>query len=195
MSWYNSLNSVHRSLEQEEKRRLPRPSQIRSALRSWFLNVWNIDRMANRKLGFYNTIKHEFVEEDYIRLDLNNNVFKRIAEIRTSSHKFCVETGRHGMNRLKLANKACKHCSTNDQETLDLLMELPYPDPIIEDETHVLNTCPLYEDLRQKLLPQTRSLLHTEISQIFKHSWTIRDLGKFLVKVNERRFPETVPKN
>jgi hypothetical protein len=137
---------------------------------SWFLNVWNIERIANRKLGFYNTIKREFVEEDYPRPDLNNNVFKRIAQIRTISYKFCVETGRHGMNRLKLANRAYKHCTTNYQETLDLLMELPYPDPIIEDETHILNTCPLYEDLRQKLPPQTRSLLHTEISQIFKHA-------------------------
>ena len=82
MSWYNSPNSVQRSLEQEERRRLPRPSQIRSA----FLDVCNADRMANRKLWFYNTIKHEFVEEDYIRLDLNNNVLKRIAQIRTSSH-------------------------------------------------------------------------------------------------------------
>jgi hypothetical protein len=84
MSWYKSLNSVQRSLEQEERRRLRRPSQIRSALRNGSLNVWNIDRMANSKLGFYNTIKHEFVEEDYIRLDLNNNAFKRIAQIRTS---------------------------------------------------------------------------------------------------------------
>jgi hypothetical protein len=103
--------------------------------------------MANTKLiGIYNTIKHEFVEEDYIKLNLNKNVLKRIAQIRTSSQKFCFETGRHGMNRQKLANKACKHCiSTNDQETLDLLMELPYPDPMIEDEIHLYY--PLYEIL------------------------------------------------
>jgi hypothetical protein len=80
-------------------------------------------------------------------------------------------------------------------DLFDQIKILPYPDPIIEDEIHVLDICPLYADLRQKLLPQTRSIHHTEINQIFKHSWTIRDLGKFLVKVNERRFPKTVPKN
>ena len=159
MSWYSCLDAVQWSLEQETMRRLPRPSQIRTAMKNWFLDVWNTDRVANRKLGFYNTIKLEFAEEDYLRLDLRNDAFKRIAQIRTSSHKFVVETGRHGTNQEKLGNRACKPYTTEDREVFDLLMELPCPDPIIEDETHILQTCPHYEDLREKLQPQTRSLL------------------------------------
>ena len=73
-------------------------------------------------------------------------------------------------------------------------MELPCPDPIIEDEIHILGACPLYEDLRQKLSPQTRNLIHSEIGHIFKYAWTIRDLGDFLIKVHERRFPKSVLK-
>ena len=162
-------------------------------MRNWFVGVWNADRIINRKLRFYNTIKLEFAEEDYLRLDLKNDDFKRIAQIRTSSHKFCVETGRHGIKRLKLVNRVCKHCTTENQEVFDLLMELPYPDPIIEDETHILQTCPLYEDLRQRLLPHTSNLIHSDIAQIFRHARTIRDIGKFLTKVNDRRFPKILP--
>ena len=193
MSWYSHLDAVQRRLEQEASRRLPRPSQIRSAMRNWFVGVWNADRITNRKLRFYNTIKLEFAEEDYLRLDLKNDDFKRIAQIRTSSHKFCVETGRHGIKRLKLVNRVCKHCTTENQEVFDLLMELPYPDPIIEDETHILQTCPLYEDLRQRLLPHTSNLIHSDIAQIFRHARTIRDIGRFLTKVNDRRFPKILP--
>ena len=158
-------------------------------MKNWFLDIWNSDRYSNNKLKFYNTIKFEFGEEQYLGLDLKNTESKRIAQIRTSSHKFSVETGRHGMKRLKLQNRVCKNCTTKDQEVLELLLVLPFPEPIIEDETHVLKECPLYEDLRRKLLPQTSSLLQSEIGQIFKNSATIRDLGRFLAKVNNRRFP------
>ena len=74
-------------------------------------------------------------------------------------------------------------------------MELPCQDPIIEDEIHILGICPFYEDLRQKLLPQTSSLLYSDIGQIFRHAWTIRDIGGLLTKVNERRFPKILPSN
>jgi hypothetical protein len=73
MSWYSRLDAVQKNLEQEASRRLPRPSQIRSAMKNWFMGVWNADRIANRKLGFYNTVKLEFAEEDYLRLDLKND--------------------------------------------------------------------------------------------------------------------------
>jgi hypothetical protein len=85
------------------------------------------------------------------------------------------------------------HCSTQDVETLDLLLELPFPDPIIEDEDHVLRTCPLYEDLRNKLIPKTKIYLFSDTGQIFSDSTTIRDIGRFLTKAYDRRFPRTTP--
>ena len=48
MSWYSCLDAVQRSLEQVTMRRLPRPSQIRTAMKNCMLGVWNTDRVANR---------------------------------------------------------------------------------------------------------------------------------------------------
>ena len=194
LTWYKSLDNVQQALESEEKRTLTRPSQIREAMRRWFLKIWNIDRHSNKKLIFYNTIKHEFRAEKYLNLDLDACSSKRIGQLRTSSHRYNIETGRHGTNRAKLLNRVCMHCSTQDVETLDLLLELPFPDPIIEDEDHVLRTCPLYEDLRNKLQPKTKTYLSSDVGQIFSDSTTIRDIGRFLTKAYDRRFPRTTQK-
>ncbi|KAL5253152.1 hypothetical protein ACHWQZ_G013062 [Mnemiopsis leidyi] len=44
---------------------------------------------------------------------------------------------------LFFADRVCKHCCTEDEASLELLLELPLSEPIIEDEKHVLLTCPL----------------------------------------------------
>ena len=178
-----------------ERRPLNRPSQIRGAMMRWFQSVWQLDRNSNKKLGFYNSIKHEFAEEMYLKLDLSAASSKRICQLRTSSHSYNIETGRHGVNRAKLVNRVCRHCSTEDEETLDLLLELPFPDPVIEDELHVLRTCPLYADLRDKLLPKTKTYLYSDVGLLFKESTTIRDIGRFLTKACERRFPKKLNSN
>ena len=74
-----------------------------------------------------------------------------MAQLRTSSHQYNTATGRHGQNRESVVNRIYTTCSENDDDTVTLLAELPFLDPIVEDETHVIQTCPLYEDLRKKL--------------------------------------------
>ena len=120
-------------------------------------------------------------------MGLDNSVSKRIAQLKTSSHNLNVESGRYGANRLSQINRVCKHCCTEDEATLELLLELPLSDPIIEDEEHVLLTCPLYADLRHHLLPATRELLDRDIVEIFENSVTIRDIGNYASKMFERR--------
>ena len=187
LTWYRVLTDVKNRLETGETRPLNWSSQIRSAMKRWFEKTWNTERLSNRKLQFYNTIKHEFKEELYLRLGLDNSVSKRIAQLRSSSHTLNVEAGRYGANRLSQINRVCKHCCTEDEATLELLLELPLSDPIIEDEKHVLLTCPLYADLRHQLLPTTRELLERDIVAIFDNSVTIRDIGNFASKMFERR--------
>ena len=187
LNWYNSITSVKNRLEVEESKPLIWPNQIRTGLKNWFKRTWNIERSSNKKLKFYNSIKPEFKEELYLRLDLNSTVSKRIAQLRSSSHNLNIETGRYGANRLKLANRACKHCCTDDEGTLDLLLELPFPTPIIEDEEHVLRDCPLYDDLRVQLCPFTQNLLGEDITLIFENSIAIRDFGSYVRKIFDRR--------
>ena len=103
-------------------------------------------------------------EELYLRLGLDNGISKNIAQLRSSSHKLNVETGRYGANRLNPTNRVCKHCCTEDEATMELLLELPLSEPIMEDEKHVLITWPLYDDLGNKY----NFLLKKDIVYIFK---------------------------
>ena len=131
------------------------PSQIRSGLKVWFKEVWNRTRVLNRKLGFYNKVKESFGPELYFSLKLGYFENKRVAQLRTSSHQYNIETGRHGQNKESVVNRICTTCSKNDDDTVTLLAEFPFFDPFVEDETHVIQTCPLYEDLRKKLKAPT----------------------------------------
>ena len=187
LNWYNSITAVKNRLEVEESKPLIWPNQIRTGMKNWFKRIWNTERSSNNKLKFYNSIKPDFKEELYLRLDLNSTVSKRIAQLRSSSHNLNIETGRYGANRLKLINRACKHCCTDDEGTLDLLLELPFPTPIIEDEEHVLSDCPLYDDLKDQLCPFTRNLLGEDIALIFENSIAIRDFGSYVRKIFDRR--------
>ena len=119
LNWYNSITAVKNRLEVEESKPLIWPNQIRAGLKNWFKRIWNTERSSNNKLKFYNSIKPDFKEELYLRLDLNSTASKRIAQLRSSSHNLNIETGRYGANRLKLINRVCKHCCTDDEGTLD----------------------------------------------------------------------------
>ena len=93
LSWFKNLEEAKNYLESAEHRTLRRPSQIRSAMKRWFLNIWQEDRATNRKLTFYNSIKHEFEVESYLNLDLKGSDIKRIAQLRTISTNLTSKLG------------------------------------------------------------------------------------------------------
>ena len=185
------METVRHTLEDKGLNKFARPSKIRAAMKTWFQEVWNLDRSQNRKLEFYNRIKHDFCEEKYLNLNLKPSISKAISQLRSSSHKLNVETGRYGLKRLSRINRVCKFCSAEDTESLELILELPFADPIIEDEQHVLLQCPQYEDLRGNLSSRSQEYLLTDIENIFNDLWSIRDVGRFIEKIFEKRFPIT----
>ena len=83
------------------------------------------------------------------------------------------------MNRLYPIKRVYMHCSSDNEESPELL-EPPFAEPIIEDELQFLNDCPHYEDLRLKLTPPTKEYLSPDIKMIFSDSIMIHDFGKFL---------------
>ena len=135
-------------------------------MNTWFQEVWNLDRSKNRKLEFSNRIKHDFCEEKYLKLVLKPSISIVICQLRSSSHKRNVETQRYGLNRLSRINRVCKFCPFEDTESLKLIQQLPFADPIIEDEQHVLLQCPQYEDLRSNLSSRSQEYLLTDIENI-----------------------------
>ena len=155
LDWFSKLQALKTGLMNKYSRSFNHLSRIRFGLKVWFEEVWNRTRVLNRKLGFYNKVKESFGPELYLSLKLGYFENKRVAQLRSSSHQYHIETGRHGQNREIVVNLICTTCSKNDDDTVTLLAELPFIDPIVEDETHVIQTCPLYEDLRKKLKAPT----------------------------------------
>ena len=71
------------------------------------------------------------------------------------------------------------------------MAELPFFDPIVEDEHHVLRTCPRYHDLRMKLSDTVKSSLFAEPSNIFS-AGNLHESGRYILKIFKRRFPKKV---
>ena len=142
------------------------------------------------KLTFYNTVKAQFGEEAY--LEFPYKIVKSLARIRSSSHDFAIELGRYHQKSKapegnKIISRLCPSCCVDDPDVLTGLSELPLFDPILEDEIHVLRTCPRYEDIRQRLSSEAKDALFQEPDNMFSTNSATWDIGIFLYKVSQRR--------
>ena len=193
LDWLTQLKDLKACIEGVYSRICHFPSQIRRGLREWFRDTWNRERLQNKKLVFYNSIKETFELELYLKLDLGYWESKRTAQFRTSSHSYNIESGRYGLKRDSIVNRACPSCCDTADDTLSLLSELPFFNPIIEDELHILTSCPMYSYLREKLKDPTISALHSNPKSLFSSAPLIRDISDYLKKVHDRRFPKSCP--
>ena len=192
LSWYSGITSMNQFLAETNERQQS-PFQKRDVLRSCFRTQWDEERQLNRKLGFYNSIKSSFGCEKYLSLYLPYKQSKRLAQIRTSSHRLNIETGRHGhFRRNNILNRICPTCSTKEKNTLEYMAELPFFDPIIEDEVHVPRTCPLYQDSRDRLSSEAKTNLFEGMDLIFTQPKLLKEIAKFLVDIDALRFPRDV---
>ena len=73
-----------------------------------------------------------------------------------------------------------------------MLSKLPFFEPIIEDEEHVLRNCKRYDDLRMKISPTTRGIIMggSDIHAVFDDQQMIKHLGDFIRRLFARRFPK-----
>ena len=189
--WYRSLLDTKTELEKTSNICLNSNNMIRSALRTAFLNTWEDERLKNKKLVFYNSVKKSFATETYLTMNLTPKEVRRISQIRTSSHKFNIETGRYDLNSANPLSRTCKSCSNQDWEIMELLAGLPTFPSIIEDELHVLRSCILYEDLRQRLSQTAKTAIFSDVSLLFSSTTLIRETSRFLGKIHLRRFPKS----
>ena len=140
--WFSNLARLRSDLRSRSNQKVLSPKQTKETAQSVFEGVWDRERKQNKKLSFYNTVKDSFNIENYLSVDLKHKNLKRIAQLRTSSHRFSIETGRNGaVKQREIRNRLCNHCC--DMTNMDFLAELPFFDPIVEDEIHVLQSCPL----------------------------------------------------
>ncbi len=102
-----------------------------------FIDSWRSSIQSSNKLSFYCSVKTDFVWEKYLDVAKTFDNRRAAARIRCSSHKLNCELGRH--KNIPKENRTCDHC-----------VAVCVPNPPIEDEDHVLHSCPLSETLRSK---------------------------------------------
>ena len=109
-----------------------------------------------------------------------------VARWRMSAHKLNQETGRYGHKRGSVHYKCCETCT--DPGSIELLTALPGEwDPIIEDEVHVMRSCPRYNAIRQNLTEKAAELLDRDIASMFSAEHA-KETGIYIKRLNEARF-------
>ena len=190
LPWYSNITDGMSKLEKLTEKNLTNPPSVREALQQMFTGQWEKDRNTNRKLGFYNSIKKNLSCEDYLRIKLTYQQSKKLAQLRTSSHRLNIETGRHGyVRQSNILNRVCYQCC--DEDTVKHLAELPFFDPILEDEVHVLQRCPLYNDLRESLSEAAKACLSNSLITLFTDGKYTLEVAKMVTRIDCRRFPVT----
>ena len=168
-------------------------SQIRNQFKKKFEEIWDVERMTNSKLEFYNTIKESFGVEVYLETGMDLMDQKRLAQFRMSTHKYNIETGRYGHMKDSPISRICKFCSSDDIDTMSMLNECAFFEPIIEYKKHVLMECPLYQEYRTKLSNRTNNMIDTSegLRKITQDKILARHLGKFLKRCHSLKLLKT----
>ena len=129
---------------------------VKLQLEKAFKLTWAKAVNESSKLKFYSQVKELPGLEAYLSIP-NRDVRTSVARLRSSSHRLNVETARYAQTSQRLPNKKrsvdnsawLKSCKTCCDENVLGLQQLPFAaDPIIEDERHILVTCPAYHHLR-----------------------------------------------
>jgi hypothetical protein len=189
LSWYENIQKLQAFITDRCTGAISATSTtIKLECQSLFRQFWDDERRTNRKLVFYNRVKLSFGIEPYLQTQFAHKKSKRLAQFRTSTHRFKCETGRHGVNRMDPLKRLCGICNSADSNTLQSLHELPFFDPIVEDEDHVLKECPNYHDLRSSLSHKTKTYLFSDLPELFSTP-CIQETSKFILKIYNRRFP------
>ena len=90
---------------------------------------------SSEKLSFYTTIKSDFGWENYLDHASNFNIRRSTAQLRCSSHKLRIETGRH--SKINRADRLCVYCFSELSSSQ------------VDDENHLLSSCPIGDKERQ----------------------------------------------
>ena len=122
------------------------------------------------KLAFYGKIKTKYNSESYLNIkNLENR--KALRDIRMSTHKLNIETGRY--KKISRELRICEHCSMNK----------------IETEEHFILECPAYNNERQTLYgeigmhkPHIEEEGIRQLKEIFDNGdiFILNKLGKFI---------------
>ena len=149
-SYISEIKSYLRETESKNHKTLEplSNSSIAQALKNIennYLKFWQGEITASKKLDFYRKFKQDFSVSSYIDILRNRGTRKSFVKFYLSNHKLCIESGRHRRPVLQRKERVCAVCKNNE----------------IEDETHMLFSCALYNTLREQFLIKQQHILNT----------------------------------
>ena len=164
--------------------------------------MWSKVAEASSKLRFYNVLKKGPGFETYLTIK-NRKVRTSIAKLRSSSHRLNIETARYSYTTQRSSTstsanvawkQCCKVCCSEDTE---LLLQQPFAEPpLIEDEQHVLATCPAYHHIRLQTSDHIKSAIlawDERLPTLFEEPY-VHEFGSYINRIFRIRFPKTKAK-
>ena len=128
-----------------------------------------LDMVKNSTEGFklrtYAKFKCNTNIEQYLLSNLSRSHKRIISKFRIGEHKLHVETGRHRRPKTPLQLRTCRCCN------------------LLEDETHFLMGCSLYDNIRSKytsLFQTPSSPSRSSFINIMNNTENVHDLSNFL---------------
>jgi len=105
----------------------------------WFQSINNVS--SNPILRTYCKFKKCYCIEPYLLYIRDFKLKQLLCQLRLSSHRLHIETGRHGKPSIPIENRTCLVCKSD----------------AIEDEEHFVQDCSMYTDLRSDLIENIRT--------------------------------------
>ena len=191
LQWYTTLHSLMEKLDPSicgnTESLFPNATLCQIRAKEKFEIMWNEMKSINKKLGFYNMVKDSISLEPYLN-HCKHFDSKIVAKLRMSDLKINRECGRYGSKRNTIHSKCCEFCT--DISSVELLSELPhFEDPILEDELHIIKTCPKYEFVRHNLSDNIKSMIFSDIKTLFEAEY-ISEFAAYVRKIYYCRFPK-----
>ena len=120
------------------------PYKILKLLKQNFKVSWQSSLNSSRKLEFYCTVKQNFSKESYLDFVKDYTDRAQLTRIRISAHTLEIEIGRR--NGIPREDRICKLCySLSATDT-------------IENESHFINHCSHYSELRDNIHQKINSI-------------------------------------
>ena len=192
LPWYSAWERYISNLKLDG---VPSATSITASSKHMFEDLWLSAVTTSSKLQFYTTVKKHIGFEPYLSVPILKHR-QAVAKLRSSNHKFNRETGRYMKNRSNVDDeqgtwsKSCKICSGVDAE---LLCHLPFFNAILEDEHHILVSCPLYHHVRVSLNDHIKSAIVTwdpgPLMTLFNDS-NINSFAWYVHRIFVTRFPK-----
>lgn len=141
LDWYSNITNLVTRFSSSS------PSDVRNSIstteciKQEFTKLWEYTKNASPKLDFYNKTKTKFGQEEYLSIIKNPSHSASITRFRISSHNLFIERGRYEKPLIPRDERWCVHCfMISGTKT-------------VEDELHAILHCPLYNFIRNKILP------------------------------------------